>query len=795
LHTVVQPDAPGSYRGLTVALALLGCLWFATIEAYRPAAPRGMESFPTEFSATRAVGILSELVAESAPHPIGSAGDAVVRERIVRRLQELGYQPELQSGVFVCDQSAICGTPTNIVVRIDGAADTVNAADGTSVLIAAHYDSVPAGPGASDDGAGVATTLEIARILKLRPRSRHSIILLIDEGEEAGLLGAELFVQHHRWARGVKAAVNLDARGTSGPSFMFETGDASRWLMRLYADAIAKPLANSAYYSIYKNMPNGTDFTVFKAAGYQGFNFAFIGGVANYHTPQDDARHADARSIQQQGEQALATLLALANSDLDHPLSGEAVYFDLFGQVLVRLPQSAMLPAAVCESAWAVIFTASLVFRRRQTAREVVWAFTFLTCALLSAATIGELLLILLRAVAPTGVPAFAAHPWILSMSFTALAVGIIAALSMALRRRVAFWGLWYANTLLNALLAVAVSVVLPGASYLMLLPGLLGLMGLALRSSSLLECASGRELAALAYILVMFTLLWPIIVPLYAALGTMSLPLLTLLLVFGGAGLAGLLLDAGGRAQLVLGRAAAVLVLLGLAAAAVIPVYSLETPQAINISYQIDHASAGAPVRARWLILTSSGHLPGEFGKVAHLEALPGPLYDWSVDRGAQEIFSASASLLDLSPPQLTVCSAITSSREQVHYRVRIASDRGAPALLIAFPLVAQTRVVSVSPVTASEQPVTVRLFAAAHGWQLLRVVRPAAQGVELSFDAAEKGFEVMLTDKSYGLPPEGVALQRLRPHEATSLQDGDVSVVTAMVRVEEVSGRCNSI
>jgi len=37
------------------------------------------------------------------------------------------------------------------------------------ILLAAHYDSVPAGPGASDDGAAVASVLEIARILAARP--------------------------------------------------------------------------------------------------------------------------------------------------------------------------------------------------------------------------------------------------------------------------------------------------------------------------------------------------------------------------------------------------------------------------------------------------------------------------------------------------------------------------------------------------------------------------------------------------------------------------------------------------
>jgi hypothetical protein len=46
--------------------------------------------------------------------------------------------------------------------------------------------------------------------------------------------------------------------------------------------SIPKPLTNSVWYSLYKHLPNGTDFRLFKTAGYQGFNFAFIGHVAKY---------------------------------------------------------------------------------------------------------------------------------------------------------------------------------------------------------------------------------------------------------------------------------------------------------------------------------------------------------------------------------------------------------------------------------------------------------------------------------------------------------------------------------
>jgi len=227
-----------SNRGLIIGGAGVALLLAATLLAYRTPAPLGLEVSPTVFSASRAQAILKELVGDDVPHPIGSAANSTVRERIVRRLTALGYATELQTGL-VCNDFGECGTPTNIIATYGG-----EVAGKDAVLLAAHYDSVPAGPGASDDGAGVANLLEIARILKVLPARRHPIVLLVTDGEEAGLLGALLFTREHRLAGHVWAAVNMEARGVSGPSLMFETGTANAWLMHVYAAAMLRPITN-----------------------------------------------------------------------------------------------------------------------------------------------------------------------------------------------------------------------------------------------------------------------------------------------------------------------------------------------------------------------------------------------------------------------------------------------------------------------------------------------------------------------------------------------------------------------
>ena len=100
---------------------------------------------------------------------------------------------------------------------------------GKAVLLVAHYDGVGAGPAASDDGAGTAALLETMRALRARKEPlAHDVILLFTDGEEAGLLGAAAFVREHPWAKDVAVILNFEARGTSGRSYMFETGPGNR---------------------------------------------------------------------------------------------------------------------------------------------------------------------------------------------------------------------------------------------------------------------------------------------------------------------------------------------------------------------------------------------------------------------------------------------------------------------------------------------------------------------------------------------------------------------------------------
>ena len=66
------------------------------------------------------------------------------------------------------------------------------------VLIGAHFDSVAAGTGATDNAAGCAAMMEVMRILKVTGiKPRRTIRIGLWGGEEEGLLGSRAYVREH----------------------------------------------------------------------------------------------------------------------------------------------------------------------------------------------------------------------------------------------------------------------------------------------------------------------------------------------------------------------------------------------------------------------------------------------------------------------------------------------------------------------------------------------------------------------------------------------------------------------
>ncbi|MFI6499776.1 M28 family peptidase [Nonomuraea typhae] len=332
-----------------ISLFVLAALLAVTLVDLAPPAPR---SSTTGFSATRALGDVKEIA--KAPHPTGSPENDRVREHLVRRLTALSLDTRVHESVGVFpikhDGLASVGRVRNIVATRPGTASTGR------VILAAHYDSAPGAPGAGDDGAGIATLLEVARTL---PQNlRNDVIFLLTDAEEPGLLGAEAFARDNRFD-GPVVVLNHEARGVRGTVQMFRSAGP---LAEVYGSAAPHPSADSAFASLMAVMPNNTDFHVFDQAGWTGLDSAFIGGGAYYHTPLDDPAHLDPGSLQQMGDNALAVATALAGRDLRAPGSGASVFFTVPGG-MIRYPGWLEIPVAAL--ALALVAGLIVLLRRR----------------------------------------------------------------------------------------------------------------------------------------------------------------------------------------------------------------------------------------------------------------------------------------------------------------------------------------------------------------------------------------------------------------------------------------------
>jgi hypothetical protein len=324
--------------------ALAAGIWL--LSAHGQSRPQGLrlDAPAAQFSAARADAVLGRILDQQRPHPAGSVENQAVRTRILKELAALGVPARVQSRMSCYGEgrwgAISCGTVNNIIA-------SVAPGEGKEIVLMAHGDSVAAGPGAGDDTSGVATILETIRALKARGLPQgHPIVALFSDGEENGLLGAAAYLRDPQTRERTGAVINMESRGNQGPSFLFQTGAGDARLIDLYANAVPRYAASSLYAEIYKYLPNDTDMTPFLAAGITGYNFAFIGNAAQYHTPLDRRENIDPRTLQQHGDNLLGLTDALSRADLATLKSGKC---DLSGcaGTLAAAPAAKLVAAFV----------------------------------------------------------------------------------------------------------------------------------------------------------------------------------------------------------------------------------------------------------------------------------------------------------------------------------------------------------------------------------------------------------------------------------------------------------------
>ncbi|NBV64511.1 MAG: M28 family peptidase, partial [Planctomycetes bacterium] len=330
-------DWPGlALRSIVVAAAACAGAWLS-LTGLRTPAPR--PAIATEFSAVRAADRARALLGDQ-PRPVGSTANAAAVERLASWLRARKMEVEVQEATVRAGGRNVM--LRNIIARRTGALP------GKAVMIVAHHDTVAASPGAGDDGMGVAIALEVADALNVDPWKGRDVIVLLTDGEEAGLLGAKHFAENHRWMADVGCVLNIDHRGNAGPCLLYETGPDTARVLEPVAPLLGPVVANSTFAEISRHMPNTTDFRVFRERGVPGLNFAVDDGFAHYHQPSDTWANADLSSLQHQGDMVLPAMHALSTAKEDrHKIEGDAVFLDVAGAFLAWWPARAGVVAGI----------------------------------------------------------------------------------------------------------------------------------------------------------------------------------------------------------------------------------------------------------------------------------------------------------------------------------------------------------------------------------------------------------------------------------------------------------------
>ncbi|KAI1971276.1 hypothetical protein LOZ53_005878 [Ophidiomyces ophidiicola] len=212
------------------------------------------------------------------------------------------------------------------------------------VLVNAHYDSVSTGYGATDDGVGVVTVLQLLKYFTFPGHQpRKGLVLLLNNGEEDYLNGARAFAQHPL-SKFTHTFLNLEGAGAGGRAALFRTTDME--VTQFYGKA-KHPFGSVIAADGFKLglIRSETDYVVFNGAmGLRGLDVAFMEPRSRYHTDQDDVRHTSMGSLWHMLSGAIATiegLVSYTGNNFDGPAtknghvnSGTGTYgvwFDFLG--------------------------------------------------------------------------------------------------------------------------------------------------------------------------------------------------------------------------------------------------------------------------------------------------------------------------------------------------------------------------------------------------------------------------------------------------------------------------------
>ena len=724
---------------LVFALLLAGFALKGALIAPPPAASSG------EFNTQHAIARLQRVLGDERPHPVDSDADDAVRGRLMAELQALGLQPRVQEAM---DCSAMpktrlvsCSKVRNVIAMVPGQKP------GPQLLINSHYDSTPTGPGAGDDGLGVAVMLEVGSILKASPPPRP-VTLLFNEGEEFGLNGAHAFVTADPQAKQGNSLINIDVRGVTGPAVMYETSEPNGAALRLYGGATKRPFANSISTDFARLIPNTTDVVFFRPAGWTLLNYAIVGNETRYHSPGDNVAALDPDSVGHVGSEVLATTHAMAAvSDPAQAGAGRTVFTDIAGRSFFHLP----LMVAAGLLALLVIAAFALAWRRAALRKPLAVAAGMVIGGSLAAAAVSVAANLIRLG------DFWRAYPLIAYMAVYAtllLAMGFVWWWGRALdkrRMRAAAW-------LVILIIGGALSLALPGATIFFLIAPAIALIGMAVTDRSPF---AANLLVALA-IVIQFVMFAEILALLEMLL--IDGPLAAVVLLAALAALPAIVeLDAKASRWAVVGCLVASVGFW--IAAMAIPRSSAERP----LQFSIDYFRDATKNKANWAIATKQAPLPRGYPGQWDKKVLP---------YNGRTRWVSDAPLLETPVPTTTVISTQPAGRGR---KVRLSlSLGGGNTFAIRFPKDARLTALGLvgAPVTLPPKGEPDK--------PILRCTGRSCEGLQIEAVFADnRPVEAELFSTKFGLPPQGQPLIAARPKNAIPQYAPDSTITMSRIKL----------
>jgi glutaminyl-peptide cyclotransferase len=264
---------------------------------------------PTPFDSTRAYNHVRDQVAFG-PRPAGSPANDKTRAYIISTLGKSGYT--------AVEQPFDTTTPVG-PVKMANIVATLPGERPERIAIASHFDTKPINEfrfvGANDGGSSTGALLELARVLKARPKPRFTIEFLFFDGEEAygewrdpnHTYGSRHYVTAARAAgtlAGLKALILLDMIGDRALNLRRDTNSAT-WLTDIFW-ATAKRLGHGANF-LDEPFPVEDDHIPFVKAGVPSVDLIDLDYPA-WHTAGDTLDKVSAGSLQIVGDVVLAAL-------------------------------------------------------------------------------------------------------------------------------------------------------------------------------------------------------------------------------------------------------------------------------------------------------------------------------------------------------------------------------------------------------------------------------------------------------------------------------------------------------